>query len=115
MRGYARRSASGRLNSSRSETSRGWPSPVYVTLETARHGGGRGWGDEKVANRIPSAVIQSADEELHPACHSGARGIGGGRRSNPPGGRGDRPVQRACRARSLRLEEIGRASCRERV
>src|SRR5437773_10192353 len=52
MRGCARRSASGRLNSPGSGPSRGWPSPVYVTLETARRGGGRCWGDEKVANRI---------------------------------------------------------------
>src|SRR3989442_15031611 len=101
MRGYARRSASGRLNSSRSETARGWPSPVYVTLETARHGGGRCWGDEKVANRIPGAVVQPADEELYPPCHSCHRGIGGGRRSQPPAESGDRPAPRTGRARSL--------------
>src|SRR2546430_9399384 len=81
MRGCARRSASGRLNSSGSGISRGWPRPAYLAPETARRGGGRCWGDEEVANRIPGALIQSADEELHPACHSGARGIGGGRRS----------------------------------
>src|SRR6266478_8996273 len=84
MRGCARRSASGRLNSSGSGTSRGWPSPVYVTLETARRGGGKCWGDEEVANRIPRAVLFSAEHEPYADRDAGALGRWGASRRRPP-------------------------------